>query len=166
MWDGWETRQGCVLRCVAELRGYCRSFNKGSVRNWGSSQQPCPTLNLTQGEGFCRGIAFEFPDSAKSSVLAYLKKREGRDFALRELNIVFDSGIAVAALVPLYKGKNLIASDDVTILTSLAVRANGTNGLCTTYIRGIFNKLCEMGIDDPAVSAVWRAVEEAIAKVS
>ena len=63
MWDGWQTQHGCTRQMLADLPGYSRAFNKASVRNWGSTQNPCPTLSLTEG-GNCRGMAFEFPATA------------------------------------------------------------------------------------------------------
>jgi cation transport protein ChaC len=84
MWDGWETRRGCLRRVIAELQGYVRSFNKLSVRNWGSRTYPGPTLNLIASTSSCRGIAFEFPEERRAEVLAYLIQREGKNFRLNK----------------------------------------------------------------------------------
>ena len=46
MWDPWEEPFACVKRSVATLPGYRRCFNKLSEKNWGTRNNPCPTLNL------------------------------------------------------------------------------------------------------------------------
>jgi glutathione-specific gamma-glutamylcyclotransferase len=45
VWDSWSERFGCLRRVTAELPGFRRSFDKGSVRNWGSRQE-------REGKGF------------------------------------------------------------------------------------------------------------------
>ena len=95
MWDSWETERGCTRRVVAELLGYCRRFNKASVRNWGTHAAPGPTLNLSKvAASICRGIAFEFPDTKKEEILSYL---EAREFAAIEQRVEqSDTRLAVA----------------------------------------------------------------------
>jgi glutathione-specific gamma-glutamylcyclotransferase len=77
---------------TAGLRGYSRAFNKLSVRNWGTRLHPGPTLNR---------VAFEFPKSRRGDIVAYLIRREGKDFTLGEQPIVLEGGVAATALVPL-----------------------------------------------------------------
>jgi glutathione-specific gamma-glutamylcyclotransferase len=101
MWDGWEIDRGCLRRMTGELRGYVRRFNKLSVRNWGTRPYPGPTLNLVASNSSCRGIVFEFPESRRAEIMAYLVQREGENFTLSERPIVLGGGAAVAAL-PLY----------------------------------------------------------------
>lgn len=155
MWDGWEAQYGCARTAVANLPGYCRAFNKASVRNWGTKSHPCPTLNLTaNAAGVCRGIAFEF-DSRKEEVLAYLEQREGKGFELRELLVRLDDSSEISAVVPIYEGKNLIQPVEAA---NLAANAQGTNGLCLEYVKGIAEKLADLDIEDPVVSEFWHAV--------
>src|SRR6266568_4933203 len=88
MTDRWEEKNGCTRRVLADLGGYRRVFNKASVRNWGTRNNPGPTLNLEKTEGgSCRGIAFEFPEDRGKEVLAVLVEREGQNFALHSLEI-------------------------------------------------------------------------------
>ena len=146
MWDGWETTRGCVRRTTAELRGYRRVFNKASVRNWGTNQKPCPTLNLEPVESaICRGIAFEFPEDMGVETLAYLAKREGQAFRLQEQPIHLDDGIQVPARVAIYSGKNTIAGCSLPQIVEMASTARGVDGTCIAYIRGISDKLAGVG---------------------
>ena len=46
MWDGWEKSFDCLETTNAILPNYQRVLNKKSVINWGTSDHPCPTLNI------------------------------------------------------------------------------------------------------------------------
>lgn len=160
MWDGWETTRGCTRRTIGELRGYCRTFNKASVRNWGSKESPCPTLNLRADDfEVCQGVAFEFPDHQKFEILEYLILREGKGFELHELPINFDDNVEVLAHVPIYTGKNTISVSlaEAAIMVSTA---RGIEGSCSAYLSGICNKLFEMEIKDRTVVALIAALKD------
>lgn len=159
MGDGWEEKYGCVRRAKAEVRGYRRVFNKASVRNWGSNQYPCPTLNLVKSKSAtCHGIAFEFPDDRKREIREYLTKREGKDFSLRKLPAQLDQGDEITAIVPIYEGNNLIPVSSVDKIVQMTIRANGKDGACVDYVKGIAEELRRLGIDDPAVSELWHVL--------
>lgn len=161
MWDGWERERDCVQRTIGVLRGYSRTFNKLSVRNWGTKANPGPTLNLVRTAGECRGIAFQFDDVARGSILDYLAQREGKGFALSEHPIELADGTTVHAIVPLYQRKNLASSKDTAALVHLARRARGTSGACADYIRNVTAHLTKIGIEDAAVNEFCRALNEA-----
>lgn len=159
MWDRWETDRGCSRRVVADLPGYCRKFNKASVRNWGTKAAPGPTLNLSKvAVGACRGIAFQFPDVQKVEVLSYLEKREGKAFPLHEMMIRIEDQSEVSAFVPLYTGKNVINGKSLEEVAEMVLAASGTDGTCLAYVNGIADKLSALGINDSAVTELWRAV--------
>jgi len=161
MWDGWESTWGCVRRVQAKVPGYCRMFNKASIRNWGTKTCPCPTLNLVKSDStHCRGVAFEFPDDRKQEILSYLTEREGRDFVLRKLPAQLDGGDEIEAIVPIYEGKNLIRADSVDKIAKMVLQANGKNGSCVSYVKGILDKLCSLEIDDSAVTELWKTVAQ------
>ena len=160
MWDGWEEQHGCTRRVVADLLGYCRMFNKASIKNWGSKSMPCPTLNLSEVVGgVCRGIAFEFPDAQKSTILAYLEKREGKTFPLHELSVRLEGKIEVSAFVSIYKGKNVIDGNTLEEVSAMVSVASGTSGSCLTYVKGVAEELSGLEIDDPVVSELWCKVK-------
>src|SRR5687768_3799765 len=94
MWDGWESRHGCIRKLTATLPGFCRSFTKESVRNWGTPTRPGPTLNIERHPtAACVGVAFEFPDEKRDAVTAVLRAREGKGFALEEHTVILDGGV-------------------------------------------------------------------------
>jgi cation transport protein ChaC len=162
IWDGWENKseRRCVRKAGAELRGYRRVFNKKSVVNWGTRAAPCPTLNLEEAPAAsCRGMAFEFSKDSRflGEMLLYLRRREACE--PRELAVEIDGIGAAPALVYLYRGANLITAPlTAAQLADMGVGAKGSDGLCVNYIKGIAEKLAALGINDPAVADLWRAV--------
>jgi cation transport protein ChaC len=160
IWDHWETELGCLRRVHSELPGYVRSFNKASVKNWGTKTNRGPTLNLVPDIGrSCRGIAFEFPDSTRTDVLDYLAEREGKNFRLSEHRILLEGGGRTWAIVPIYFGKNLIAESSIEERARMVLAASGDNGACYDYVENIAEKLAELGIEDAAVTDLWHAVQ-------
>jgi cation transport protein ChaC len=165
MADGWEKEFGYLRRCVAVLEGYGRTFDKASIRTWGSNGAPCPTLNLKKIAGaVCKGIAFEFPIAREEDVRSYLVKREGKDFSLEPINVRLDDGAEVPAQVALYGGKNVLAADTVQAKAIMVTNAKGTVGSCRDYLKDIRELLAGLGIDDPTVSELWQAVQDELLK--
>lgn len=160
MWDGWEQKFSCSRRSAAILNGYSRTFNKASVKNWGSRAIPGPTLNLAATEGArCNGMAFEFRDDLADSVMAYLAKREG-GFELRPLTITLPDGAEVVATVPIYaQGKNLLVDKSAAELVAMIRAARGESGSCADYVRNVARLLRDAGIEDAAVEDFARALD-------
>lgn len=160
MWDGWEKAFSCTRRLTGELHGYRRTFNKLSVKNWGTKSNPGPTLNLeVAGHGICTGIAFEFPDDQTNNLQSYLARREGKGFVFKSQTVVVAELGERLALVPFYDGKNLLSTSTVHQLAEQIVNATGTSGRCCDYVRDIHSELLKLGIDDPVVSEIWNAVK-------
>jgi glutathione-specific gamma-glutamylcyclotransferase len=157
MWDGWEERHGCFRRLPADLPGHSRIFNKKSIERWGTRARPGLTLNL-QASGACRGVAFAFDDASAPGVVAYLTARE--TCTASELPVRLPDGSEVAALVYIYEGKRLI-DEGLTLedRAAMIVAAEGIAGSCFDYIRGVRGHLAGLGVADPAVDALWEAVE-------
>lgn len=152
MWDGWEKELGCQRRVEADLLGYCRVFNKASVRNWGSKLQPGPTLNLQAREhGKCRGIAFEFSGDKQAAVMDVLKDREG-GFDLNPLAVKLADGSSVAAVTLIYKGKNIIADKSTEDIVAMIAVASGTSGSCRDYATSVIAQIRALGVDDAAIA--------------
>lgn len=156
MWDGWERALGCDHRAKAVLQGYRRTFNKASVRNWGTRDCKCLTLNLEKLEDAkCVGIAFRFPAAKSEEVMATLEKREGKGFPFLERAItVLDLG-EFSALVPIYSGPNLVPREAIPDAIRLMRDASGTSGTCIDYVRGVQKMLSSLDIDDASVRDVW-----------
>lgn len=162
MYDGWQKEFGCLEVTQANLVGYARAFNKKSTVNWGSHGAPGPTLNVIAApDSVCTGIAFRFDDELSDEVQAKLAVREGKSFYLVPIDVACQAG-TIRALVPLYQGRNLFETTDPMTLAAFAMDAKGTSGRCRDYIDAVHQQLRLLGIDDPAVSAVWKALQRLI----
>lgn len=163
MWDGWEAEYASTRRERAVLRGFRRDFNKASRENWGSRQQPGPTLGLSvDATAGCEGLAFELPDAERDRVVAYLRKREGNSFALEEKDVDLQSGTRVRALVPVNdrSKSTYIGGDLLRHRARMAKAAHGSKGACRDYVKNVRDKLHELGVNDTAVESFWKAVSD------
>ena len=84
-------------------------------------------------------------------------KREGNGFALLELPVLVPAVGEVKAFTPIYEGMNTISMAATNELASIVGSARGTSGICVEYIRGIHAELTRLGIEDAAVTELWRA---------
>lgn len=159
MWDNWEQSRGCLKKKTASLRGYERVFNKASMKYWGSASNPGPTLNVVQKKrASCRGIAFEFPEQRRQEIVKYLADRE-KNFDFPELPIKFCLSSGVKAVVPVYRGKDVL---DKTMeeLADMALIASGSSGQCVDYVLNLEEKLRCLGIHDRVVTSFANLISE------
>jgi cation transport protein ChaC len=134
------------------------------VRNWGTKENPGPTLNIEHDKGgTCLGLAFEFPEKDKPRILEYLTKREGKAFALEECIVSLEDGREVSAVVPIYKGKNIL-SESLEALSPMASQAAGTSGKCVDYVLNIETHLKTLDIHDAEVSSMAELVRKKMTK--
>ena len=158
--DGWEKAHGCSRRIHATLAGFSRSFDKASVKNWGTKEHKAPTLRIVASNASCSGIAFEFPEERRATVLSELLMREGPTFPLKEQSVILTDGDKVIALVPIYEGRNIILEKDISKIAAMAIKARGTSGSCVDYVRDIANHLRASGINDPVVEDLRQEIEK------
>ncbi|MPZ39975.1 MAG: hypothetical protein GEU95_18345 [Rhizobiales bacterium] len=159
MWDGWEQRPGFQRCAVATLLGYQRIFNKASIRNWGNRQHLGPTLNIEPSEGAaCMGVAFEFSENSRDEVLAYLRDRKGPSFELRELRLCIPGEGDMVGTVQIYRGRNILASNDVYELAALVRAAKGTSGSCADYVVGVAHELTRLNIENAVVTSLCQVL--------
>ena len=159
MFEGWERAGGYAVRTKAELQGYSRVFNKASLRNWGTRQFPCPTLNLIRSPSLsCWGIAFQFRDERAKEAIAYLKEREGKGFTFPALPIRLDDGATAQAITSIYEGGNTIPTGDSSQIARMVMNAKGTSGPCKDYVQRVAEQLRLLQIDDPVVTAFSNAL--------
>ena len=160
MWDGWERRYGYLRREHAVAPEHRRIFNKKSLERWGTRTQPGLTLNLAPTKGGyaqpCRGIAFEFPDGHSSEIEDYLSERE--TCAATEIAVALP-GETITAHTYIYEGPRLV-EDDLSLhqRATMILLAEGFAGSSYDYIRNVRDHLEGLGVGDPAVDELWRAV--------
>ncbi|WP_103020982.1 gamma-glutamylcyclotransferase [Salinibacter altiplanensis] len=162
MWDDWETEFDSEKSEEAVLLGYRRAFNKASVLNWGSPDEPCPTLGLERETGVkCVGTAFNFSDDQEEEVIAYLKDREGASFDIVEVEITLSDGTDVKAYTAINdtSADTYVGDKSTEEVATMIKNAEGKDGKCIEYMRNIYSMLEEQSIHDPAVEELWSAIE-------
>ncbi len=162
MWDGWEQAFDGEKVEGAVLEGYRRAFNKKSIANWGTEARPCPTLGLEAEAGAtCTGAAFRFSAERAGAVWAYLREREGPSFALEVHDVRLPDGTIVAAYVAVNdpSAASYIGDKSPEAIAAMIGDAHGERGACFEYLENIRAKLQALSIEDPAVEALWAAVQ-------
>lgn len=162
MTDGWENRFDGTRLEGASLPGYQRSFNKASTVNWGTLENPCPTLGLEiNDDAECTGCAFEFDDSVTESVLSYLEQREGPSFQFVNVAIQLPDHREVDAITPVndLNAHTYLGRRSIHQRQRMVKAASGTSGNCEEYVRSVHLMLLKMGVRD-------ENVEEFVAELS
>ena len=161
MWDGWERQFQGTCMGKAILKGYHRSFNKKSTRNWGTRDVPCPTLGLEHFNGTeCVGLIFKFNNNQRQAIEVHLKKREGKSFKLVEIEVELEDGQKKIALTSINRPEmsSYISNTDISTLVDMVRNARGENGSCFEYIQKIHIRCKELEIKDEYVQKMWEAI--------
>jgi len=163
MWANWCDDLSCESRKIGVLPGYRRTFNKASTRNWGTKDNPCPTLNLVRDpKSHCKGVVFKFPDVDRKSVIARLKAREGKGFTFEQLPIRLSLSTTVSAIVPLYSGKNTIQNKSREEIIEMVLNASGQCGNCLDYLLNLHQHMQRLEISDPTIEEFTARVRSRI----
>lgn len=157
----WNPGFDYVHAVPALLRGYHRSFCVYSVTYRGTPENPGLVLGLNRG-GACRGIAFRIAEANVSTVLAQLWAREMPRLVYRpKLVPVESAGARLRALTFVadpshesYAGR--LELDDVAETIASCCGARGPN---IEYLANTLRHLEALGIHEPRLHQIWRAVE-------
>jgi cation transport protein ChaC len=157
----WNPGFEYVQAAPALLRGYHRAFCVYSVRNRGTPERPGLVLGLNRG-GACRGIAFMVAEANVSTVLTQLWEREMPRLVYRPKLVPVDTdGARVNALTFVadpshesYAGR--LELDRVAETIASCCGARGPN---IEYLANTIRHLDALGIDEPRLRQLWRAVE-------
>ncbi len=161
MWGNWETEFQGICMGKAILKGYHRSFNKKSTRNWGTTDVPCPTLGLEKSnEEECIGFVFKFNNNQRKAIEVYLKKREGESFHLVEIEVELEDGQKEMVLTPINRPEmsTYIDNTNINTLVDMVQNARGKDGSCFEYIQNIHTKCKEFEIKDEYVQKMWEGI--------
>lgn len=71
---------------------------------------------------------------------------------------MFRDGRSVVARVWVYEDKPAALPSEPETLVRTVRHAAGTCGRCYDYVGNVYAQLAKLGIDDPAVTQLWRAV--------
>jgi cation transport protein ChaC len=159
----WRPDFPFAERRRARLDGWRRCFRLWSVRYRGAPDFPGLVLGLDAEPGAaCEGVAYRVAPERGEAVLGYLRERELVTYAYAERlePAALDDGGAVEALAyvidrahPQYAGA-LGPERQAEIIA----RAAGSAGPNRDYLAACAAHLAELGVRDPEIEALARAV--------
>jgi cation transport protein ChaC len=161
LWDGWEKQYSGKKYDRAVLQNFRRSFNKKSVRNWGTPNCPGATLGLEPDMGTeCIGALFEFDERFREPVLVELRRREGKSFVLEEVEVVSSAGVRVRAVTAINdrSANTYIGSLPLEKRAAMARMAIGRDGACSDYVKNMRDQLEKLGVADPDVDQFYQCI--------
>jgi cation transport protein ChaC len=157
----WRPGFPYLERRHAHLHGYHRALCVFSHVHRGTPERPGLVLGLDRG-GRCHGVAFRVAAQEAAETVAYLRAREQVTGVYRErrLPVRLDGGSKVEALAyvvdrrhPQYAGRLPEAE-----LLRLVRQGVGVSGPNPDYVRQTQAHLVEMGVIDPVLAHLARAL--------
>lgn len=95
------------------------------------------------------------------AVFEYLSNREGIYFELKLRKTTLPDGRAVMAYtaINIQTAQSFMGHLPIEKRAQMVLKAKGTGGECYKYVKGIFDKLQELEIEDSSVTSFLKAVE-------
>jgi len=149
----------------ASVRGYHRSLCVLSHVHRGTPERPGLVLGLDRG-GCCHGVAFRVAAAEAEATLSYLREREQVTavYLERHLAARLDDGRRLSAVAyvvdrahPQYAGR--LSDED---LVRFVAQGRGVSGANPDYVRSTHEHLLEMGVVDPTLQRIVRALDAAL----
>jgi cation transport protein ChaC len=146
----------------ALLEGWQRALCILSIRYRGTPEQPGLVLGLDHG-GHCQGRAYRVPATQRPQAADYLDSRElaTRSYLPCFLPLTLDDGRQVTAYAyvadtahPQYGG-NLSAAEKIALIA----HSQGCEGRCRDYLANTLEQLAALGVEDPPLAEILRAVD-------
>ena len=159
----WRPGFPYVERRHAHLRGYHRALCVFSHVHRGTPERPGLVLGLDRG-GRCHGVAFRVAPADAEATIAYLREREQATsvYLERQLPVVLSDGGRVLALAYVVDRRHVqyagrLAEGDLLRLVRQGVGVSGAN---PDYVRSTQAHLEAMGVTDPVLARLTRALED------
>jgi cation transport protein ChaC len=157
MWDpGFP-----YCEAVPALRqGHHRSFCVYSHGHRGTPERPGLVLGLDRG-GHCKGIAYRVPAVDVPAAIAYLWDREmqSRIYRLKELELYLPSGRATGLAFVVDRNHSLYTGCLTLAETARLIHQGvGRRGTARQYLENTVRELERLGVVDPALHRLERAV--------
>ncbi|QFU18207.1 gamma-glutamylcyclotransferase [Microvirga thermotolerans] len=158
----WRPGFPFVERHHAQLFGYHRSLCVFSHVHRGTPERPGLVLGLDRG-GRCHGVAFRVAREEAEATIHYLREREQVTavYLERRLPVRLKDGARIEALAyvvdrrhPQYAGR--LSFEEIV---DLVRRGEGISGRNPDYVRSTHEHLVGMGVIDPLLERLTRAVE-------
>jgi len=157
----WNPAIDFAEQRVATIYGFHRSYCLWLHSGRGSPEHPGLMLALDRG-GSCRGLAFRIParEARAELLLAWRREMFGGAYAARwvEARLEGTTVRAIAFVVnrhhPRYAGRL-----GVTEIAARIATAAGSLGTCTSYLTETLGALHALGLRDPGLERIRRAIE-------
>jgi len=146
----------------AILDGWHRSFCVQSAGHRGTPEWPGLVVGLLPG-GLCRGLALRVEKQHQASSLNYLWRREmtlADGYLPRQVTALLDDGRRIEALTFIANPAHEAYAGDLPldIAAQRIAIAQGQRGTNRDYLERTLAHLTEIGIEDPGLSLLARAV--------
>lgn len=157
----WRPGFPYLERRDAHLHGYHRALCVISHVHRGTPDRPGLVLGLDRG-GRCHGVAFRVGQDEAPATVRYLREREQVTavYLERRIPVRLDDGQRVEALAyvvdrahPQYAGD--LPDDEILRLVR---QGRGVSGANPDYVRSTHDHLLAMGVVDPVLARVVRAL--------
>ena len=159
----WDPGFDPVETRAASLSGYARSFCMLSIHHRGTQELPGLVLALdAQAGADCLGLALRVAQSDATAVLAMLREREliSSAYLERWLPVRLQDGAQVTALAYVIDpGHGQYCRPDAETQAQMIARATGGRGANRDYLYQTDAKLLQLGIADPALTALTARVK-------
>lgn len=160
----WSPGFDWVERIPAILSGYHRALCILSVHHRGTPDQPGLVLGLDKG-GSCRGLAFRIAVEKADATINYLREREQVTSVYLEtqhrLRLIDGRLVYAIAYTADRTHNQFIRGLTHEALLKRVSHSVGVSGRNPDYIRATHTEMKKLGIDDPMLSKLVTALDDA-----
>lgn len=150
-------------RCeVATLPGLARRFCLWAWRGRGSPERPGLWLGLDEGDS-CTGMAFRVPDAARDLETLMLWRREMGSGAYVPVVLPVRIGQTMKPCICLranHQHRRYAGVMPTERIVEAIATASGHLGTCREYLFNLVDKLASVGVSDPELDVLVRAVND------
>lgn len=155
----WRPDFPYAERRVGFVEGFARRFWQGSTDHRGVPSAPGRVVTLVPETGErCWGAAFRLANSDRERVLVQLDYRERGGFERLEVDVHSagerDSSLRALLYIAGPTNPNYLGPAAPEAIAAQVQAAHGPSGSNIDYVRGLFDALEEMGVEDPHVASI------------
>lgn len=164
----WRPGFEYIRSVSARLDGYHRALCVYSHVHRGTPQTPGLVFGLDHG-GSCTGIAFQVEEKNWQATVSYLRAREQVTAVYEEIQVVLQTAETpdqpahkLTALTYRVNTSHRQYAGRLSMKDQLAYvkQGMGQSGHCRDYVLATAEHLVELGVEDPDIQALARALSE------